>query len=740
MVVNLKSKIRYISVLIVLFLHTISAQTTVFEDPLTGGTSYGTAVGGSFTSEGYKPGVGTGHILYKLPYQVPNGYMEFEIKGFSASAIQDAEGDADNGIFAMYDGRGISEPIQYFNDFKTNFFRWNFHYRQNRGAYKSVLQCAAPTSNRLNASVAVFGVNSSGLIAKDWGEEPTGSNYSTNTTSWYKIRATWHNKEFSVSINGTVVWQVEGPYDYAPIDHKIWLGSAPGHTDKYVNSVPGVVYRNLKVVTYGGSTTPVNSLSISPSTQNVGSSAGSTNIAVSSNVSWNVSDDASWLTIAPTSGSNNGNLSASFTANTGSSSRTATVTVSGGGITRTATITQSGTSTTPVNSLSISPSTQNVGSSAGSTNIAVSSNVSWNVSDDASWLTIAPTSGSNNGNLSASFTANTGSSSRTATVTVSGGGITRTATITQSGTGGSTGGSFINVPVSLNIPSDAGSIEVNVESNIAWTVKDNTGSQGSWITKTPKNGTGNGSVTMKYKVNTSATSRTGNLIFSGGGITKSILVTQAGTGSNSGGGSGNYIDVPSTINISGSAGSFNVNVSSNITWSVKDNTGIVGGWISKSPKNGTGNGVVTVRVHANLTGKSRSGNLIFSGEGITKTITINQSASGVLAKSNGETPEADFSNLVLEEVKEIPNKFSVGNYPNPFNPTTTIQFSLPVAGYTELAVYNSLGQIVEQLISEYKTEGTYNVTFNASKLSSGIYFYTIRSGKFVKTSKMILLE
>ncbi|MBK7105282.1 MAG: T9SS type A sorting domain-containing protein [Ignavibacteriae bacterium] len=738
MVVNLKTKIRFLSVIMILFISSLYAQTTVFEDPLTGGTSYGTLVGGSFSSEGYKPGTGAGHILYKLPYQVPNGYMEFEMKGFAASAIQDAQGDADNGIFGMYDGRGISEPIQYFDDFKTNFFRWNFHYRQNRSAYKCVLQCSAPTSNRLNATKAVFGYNSSGLIAKDWGEEPTGSNYSTNTSSWYKVKVTWHDKHFSVSINGTVIWEAHGPYDYAPIDHKIWLGSAPGVGDKYTNSVPGVTYRNVKVVTYGNSTTPVNNLSISPSSQNVGSSAGSTNISVSSNVSWNVSDNASWLTITPTSGSNGGSLNATFTANTGSSSRIATVTVTGGGITRTATITQSGTSTTPVNSLSISPATQNVGSSAGNTNISVSSNVSWNVSDDASWLTISPTSGSNNGNLNASFTANTGTSSRTATVTVSGGGITRTATISQSGTNGSGGGSFINVPVSINIPKDAGSIEVKVESNISWSVKDNTGSQGSWLTKTPKNGTGNGIVIMKHKANTSSNSRTGNLIFSGGGITKSILVTQAG-GNSSGG--GNYIDVPSTINTSGSAGSFTVNVSSNIAWSVKDNTGIVGGWISKAPKNGIGNGTVTVRVLANSTGKIRSGNLIFSGEGITKTITINQSVNSVISEVNNNVENGAIeSEIIFEEISYAPTKYEVSNYPNPFNPTTTIQYSLPSAGYTELKVYNSLGQIVEELVSEYKTEGTYNVSFNASKLSSGIYFYTLRSGKFIKTNKMILVE
>ncbi|NWF91106.1 MAG: putative Ig domain-containing protein, partial [Ignavibacteriaceae bacterium] len=226
-------------------------ETVIINDPLQGNT-LGTKVGGSFSSEGYKPGIGANHILYDSPVQVVNGYAEFEIKGFSRSAIQDAEGDADNGFIGLYDGRGINEPIPYFDDFKTNFFRWNFHYRQNRAAYKAVLQCAAPTPERLNATKAVFGYDENGLIDKDWGEEPTGTDYFTDVNNWYKIRVEWNNKTFQVMINGTTVWgPVHGPYDYAPIDFKIWLGSAPGHTDKYVNSVPNIVYRNFKLVSYG---------------------------------------------------------------------------------------------------------------------------------------------------------------------------------------------------------------------------------------------------------------------------------------------------------------------------------------------------------------------------------------------------------------------------------------------------------------------------------------------------------
>ena len=239
--------------------YTNAQGTIVIQDPLTNGTAAGTQVGGSFSAEGYKPGLGAGHILYDSPVQVTNGYIEFQVKGFVASQIVSSSGNADNGLFGMYDGRGCPEPIPYFEDFKCNYFRWNFHYREQRKAFKAVLTVAAPLPERINATRAVFPYDSQGLIDRDWFTEPTGIDYSMNSTSWYTVRCEWNNKTFKVTINGTSVWgPFSGPYDYAPIDFKIWLGSAPGFGEKYTNLLANVVYRNFKLVTYGSVTPPVN--------------------------------------------------------------------------------------------------------------------------------------------------------------------------------------------------------------------------------------------------------------------------------------------------------------------------------------------------------------------------------------------------------------------------------------------------------------------------------------------------
>jgi len=80
------------------------------------------------------------------------------------------------------------------------------------------------------------------------------------------------------------------------------------------------------------------------------------------------------------------------------------------------------------------------------------------------------------------------------------------------------------------------------------------------------------------------------------------------------------------------------------------------------------------------------------------------------------------------------------NYPNPFNPSTTIRYELPKASYVTLKIYNVLGQEVATLVNEEKPAGNYEVNFNASNLSSGVYFYKIKAGSYVETKKMNLIK
>jgi len=78
------------------------------------------------------------------------------------------------------------------------------------------------------------------------------------------------------------------------------------------------------------------------------------------------------------------------------------------------------------------------------------------------------------------------------------------------------------------------------------------------------------------------------------------------------------------------------------------------------------------------------------------------------------------------------------NYPNPFNPSTTITFDLPRAGFTTLKVYDLLGNEVRTLLSGELAAGVHQSRFEGTGLSSGVYFYRLRSGSFTQTRRLIL--
>ncbi|MDE3057247.1 MAG: T9SS type A sorting domain-containing protein [Bacteroidota bacterium] len=99
------------------------------------------------------------------------------------------------------------------------------------------------------------------------------------------------------------------------------------------------------------------------------------------------------------------------------------------------------------------------------------------------------------------------------------------------------------------------------------------------------------------------------------------------------------------------------------------------------------------------------------------------------------------STMAVAAVNETPLLFELEqNYPNPFNPTTQIRFEIPVSGFVSLKVYDVLGREVATLVNERKSPGTYEVNFEGSELSSGIYFCTLRSGNFVQTKKLTLVR
>jgi hypothetical protein len=124
--------------------------------------------------------------------------------------------------------------------------------------------------------------------------------------------------------------------------------------------------------------------------------------------------------------------------------------------------------------------------------------------------------------------------------------------------------------------------------------------------------------------------------------------------------------------------------------------------------------------------------------------------------------ELDPGNWILKDVNNItdinaeqtlPEYFSLGqNYPNPFNPSTTINYTVPsvvnenlgrpVGGFhsLQLTIYDVLGKEVKSLVNENQKPGNYQISFDASELTTGIYYYRLTSGNFTQTKKMVLLK
>jgi hypothetical protein len=106
------------------------------------------------------------------------------------------------------------------------------------------------------------------------------------------------------------------------------------------------------------------------------------------------------------------------------------------------------------------------------------------------------------------------------------------------------------------------------------------------------------------------------------------------------------------------------------------------------------------------------------------------------------------TNFTISTVSGISNlgneplKFKLSqNFPNPFNPSTMINFVIPQKSAVSLNVYDISGKLVEKLINnEIKTEGSYSYEIDGSKLSSGIYYYRITAGKYTETKKMIMIK
>ena len=128
-------------------------------------------------------------------------------------------------------------------------------------------------------------------------------------------------------------------------------------------------------------------------------------------------------------------------------------------------------------------------------------------------------------------------------------------------------------------------------------------------------------------------------------------------------------------------------------------------------------------------------------EGFEGTSTI-EFKDLILAGSKGNNVEVqtqsydiNFSDSLLPVKTELS-----GSYPNPFNPTTSINYGLEKDGHVEIMIYDAAGRLVEELVNGYQDGGSYSITWNASNQASGMYFVKMIAGDVAQTQKLVLLK
>jgi len=340
-------------------------------------------------------------------------------------------------------------------------------------------------------------------------------------------------------------------------------------------------------------TAPACVFTIAPTNLSFSSAAGTgtVNVTTASGCNWTATSNDSWITITTgSSGTGNGTVTYSVAANTSITQRTGTITIAG----QTHTVAQSGNTTC---TFTISPLNQSFTSSAGTGTVTITttSGCNWAATSNDLWITVTTgNTGSGNGTVSYSISANTGTAQRVGTITIAG----QIHTVTQSGV---TPCSYTISPTSLSYASSGGAGVVNVTSanTCNWTATSNN----SWITITSgSTGSGNGSVNYTVAANTSTTQLTGTITVAG----QTHTVTQSGI-------SCSYTISPTALSFTSLAGTGTINVTAatGCSWTATTNSS----WITiTSGSTGSGNGTVNYSVAANTSNAQRLGAISVAGQ------------------------------------------------------------------------------------------------------------------------------
>jgi hypothetical protein len=318
-------------------------------------------------------------------------------------------------------------------------------------------------------------------------------------------------------------------------------------------------------------------------------------------IAWTVKSNQDWVTISPTSGTEDASLAISAVTNPTIKSRTATVSVYYGQTElQSITVTQNPGPPT----LSVTPSSTTLNKKVST--VAISSNSPWTVSSDQSWLALNTTAGDGNTTLTLTADVNLSTSQRTATITVSvSPSLSKTIIVTQEAA------TLTLSANTLNVKAGKGSIATtNVTSNVTWTAT----SDQSWLVLNSTAGDGNATLTLTAETNLSTSTRTATVTVAvSPSLSRTITVTQDAA---------TLTITDTNLNIQGASGSkVSGTISTNVAWTATTNQQ----WVVLSATSGDGNTQLTFTADVNMSTSQRSATITVTvTPTLTKTITITQ--------------------------------------------------------------------------------------------------------------------
>lgn len=351
-------------------------------------------------------------------------------------------------------------------------------------------------------------------------------------------------------------------------------------------------------------------LSVSPKEMFFDQSGGNQSLSISANTSWTIIENLSYLSLNQTSGTNNSNITVTCQSNTSSVSRSGLLKVVASGLdTQIINISQIGATTL----LNVTPGSMTFNSSGGTQKGLITSNTTWEVQENLTYIKVDSLSGVNNGGINITCDSNFSAVTRTGMITIIGkGAVNKTINISQTGVPG-----FMSVsPNTLEFNEAGGKLYFLVKSNTNWTVSESL----AHISLNKTTGSNADTVWVTCSPNTTTISKTGQITITGVGVSSQIVTV------NQKGEQPRLVVNPLNLTFTSAAGTKTLTVMSNIPWTISDSAA----YLSSNVTTGSNNATITITCNANTSALPRNTTLYIAGTGVS-TIAIAVTQTGATA-------------------------------------------------------------------------------------------------------------